>query len=360
MAVASTAEPKVPAETSSEAVSVHNEATLVDCHNDFIILVDRDLARGITDPLGSRWIPQLRKGGVDVQVAPIFVEEAYLPEGALRRTLLLIETLHRQIQQNPNDAQLALTGEDISDAVGKGKIAFILALEGSPAIAADVDLVETFFRLGVRMASFSWFGRTQLADGSAEEGASNRLTKAGVRCLEEMERLGMLMDVSHLSAANVDHVLEVATRPIIASHSSAKAILDHHRNLSDDHLRAIAETGGVIGVNFFHAFVDPENPTLDRLVDHIEHIAEVAGIDHVGIGPDFVKEYFDEFYPNDPDLMVEGVLAKATIKGMETSADLPLLTQTMLDRGFDTGGVMKVLGDNFLRVFSDVMGVTGG
>jgi membrane dipeptidase len=347
------------ADSTSDYQRIHRDAVFVECHNDFVLLIARDLARGRTNPLGDRWIPQFRAGGVDVQVSPIFLEYEYLPEGALRRTLLLIELLRSQIALNPSDAALATNAAEINDAVSAGKIAFVLALEGSPAFGNDVPLVETFYRLGVRMASFSWFGRTLLAEGSGEEDAGGRLTKAGVAALAEMERLGMLMDVSHLSIPSLEHVLDIATRPVIASHSSARAIIDHHRNLSDDHLKAIASNGGVVGVNFFPAFVDPADPTVDRLVDHVEHIAGVAGMDHVGIGPDFVKEYFDEVYPNEPDLKIEGMDAKTTIKGLETSADLPVLTETMLRRGFSEADVKRVLGENFLRVFSEVMGVSG-
>lgn len=341
---------------------LHQDALVVDCHNDFILLVDRALARGEAEPLKDRWIPQFKQGGVNVQVSPIFVEDPYLPEGALRRTLLLIETLLDQIASNPDAAALARSGEEIERAMEEGKIAFVLALEGMPGVGDDISLIETFYRLGVRMASFTWFGRTALADGSAEEGASGGLTRAAVEALSEMERLGILTDVSHLSASNTDHVLEIATRPVIASHSSARALCEHHRNLSDDHLEAIAATGGVIGINFFHAFVDPREPTVGRLVDHIEHVAALAGIDHVGIGPDFVKEYFDEVHPHEPDLMIEGVRAGGVIQGLETSADLAQLTKEMFERGFSPSDISKVLGHNFLRVFSEVMGKpkTGG
>jgi membrane dipeptidase len=344
-------------EKGARALRLHQETDVVDCHADWILLIAKEVARGRPNPLGDRWVPHLRAGGVDVQVMPVFVEAEYLPEGALRRTLVLLELLHRQAALNPGEVVLATNGSEIDRGLRESKILLVAALEGSPAIGNDITLIETFFRLGVRMASFSWFGRTFLAEGSGEEDAGGRLTKAGVAAMAEMERLGMLMDVSHLSARSTDHVLEIATRPVVASHSSARAICDHHRNLSDEHLKGIATLGGVTGINFFHAFVDPENPTIDRLVDHIEHVASVAGVDHVGIGPDFVKEYFEEFYPNDPDLMIEGLRARVSIDGLETSSDLPALTAKMLDRGFSPGDVKKVLGENFLRVFREVMGV---
>lgn len=340
------------------SIDLHRDAVVVDCHNDLILLIARDRELGLVDSVRERWIPQLRSGGVDVQVVPIYIQDEYLPEGALRRTLTLISILRQEVQANSDDLALCGDGNEIEAALSQNKIALILAFEGSAGIE-NPDLLELFFHLGLRMASFSWFGRTALADGSGEESAGGRLTRAGIEVLTEMERLGIVMDVSHLSERGVEHVIELATRPVIASHSSARAVLDHHRNLRDEQLRAIASTGGVVGVNFFPGFVDPDNPTVDRLVDHIDHIAEVAGIDHVGIGPDFVKEYLDEFYPNHQDMKIEGLSIGQTLDGLVTPADLPVLTETLLRRGFSEKDVQKVLGGNFMRVFSEVMGRPG-
>ena len=342
--------------TSPDFRALHRDAVVVDCHNDLILLTARGKAFG-TFSFQEHWIPQLRAGGVDVQVVPIFVEADYFPEGALRRTLQLVELLHREVEANSSEVSLCGTGAEIDTAVSEGRIALVLALEGSAAVFGNVELLQTLFRLGLRMASFSWFGRTMLADGSGEEAAGGILTSAGVEALRLMEKLGILMDVSHLSAAGTEHVLEIATRPVIASHSSARAVLDHHRNLGDEQLKAIAATGGVIGANFFAGFVDPQEPIVARLVDHIEHIAQVAGIEHVGLGPDFVKEYFDEVFPLKPDLKIEGLDAGQTIEGLVTAADLPNLTEELVERGFSESEIKGILGGNFLRVFREVLGV---
>ena len=336
---------------------LHHDAVVVDCHNDLILLVDRKRSIGESAHFRDRVIPALRAGGVDVQIVPVFLEHEYAAEAALRRTLQLIEELHREVAANGDEVVLCLTGAEIDKAVSRGKIALVLALEGCEAIGREPELFGAFYRLGVRMASFTHFGRTPLADGSGEDGTGGRLTRAGVSAVREMERLGILVDVSHLSAAGTQHVLELATRPVIASHSSARALLDHHRNLTDDQLRAIAATGGVIGVNFFPAFVAPGRPTIDQVVDHIAHIAAVAGIDHVGIGPDFIKDYFDERYPQYPSLQIEGLDAKTTIEGMTGPQDLPALTDGLLRRHFADVDVCKILGANFLRVFRGVLGV---
>lgn len=339
----------------TDAARLHRDAVVVDCHNDLMLLVARDRALGRPDTFRTRWIADLRAGGVDVVVLAVFIEHEYLPEGALRRSLHLVELVHQEAESNADDVALCLTGADIEAAVGSGRIALVLALEGSAGVGGDPDLFRTFHRLGVRMASFSWFGRTALADGSGEQDTGGRLTKAGVASLRLMEELGIVMDVSHLSVAGTQHVLDIATRPVIASHSSARALVDHHRNLTDEQLKAIAQTGGVVGVNFFAGFVDPERPSVDRLVDHIVHIASVAGIDHVGLGPDFVEDYFEAMYPSEPDLVIEGMRARDTI-GLDRPSELPRLTEALVRRGLHEDEVRKVLGENLMRVFREVMG----
>jgi membrane dipeptidase len=336
---------------------LHHDAVVVDCHNDLILLVARKRALGDHRYFRDHVVPALRAGGVDVQVVPIFMEGEYAAEGALRRTLQLIEYVHQEAAANRDAVALCLTGAEVDETVADGRIALVLALEGCEGIGKQTELLGTMFRLGVRIASFTHFGRTLLADGSGEDGTGGRLTGAGVCAVREMERLGILVDVSHLSESGTRHVLEIATRPVIASHSSARVLRDHHRNLTDDQVRAIAATGGVIGINFFPAFVDAARPTVDRVVDHIEHIASVAGIDHVGIGPDFIKEYYDEVYPQYPTLKVQGLDAKTPIEGLTGPQDLPVLTEALRRRGVTDADARKILGENFLRVFRSELGI---
>lgn len=335
---------------------LHERAVVVDCHNDLILLVAHHRERGRLDYFRDHWIPELRRGGVDVQVLPIFIDDEYRPDGALRRTLTLIEYVYDEVEKNSDDVALCLTGADIDAAVTEGKIALVLSLEGCEQIGTNVELFDTFFRLGVRLASFTHFGRTMLADGSAEDAAGSRLTSHGIAAVESMQRMGMIVDVSHLSIAGTDHVLEITTRPIIASHSNARALRDHHRNLSDDRLKAIASGGGVTGVNFFWEFLVEEKPKLSHIVDHIERIAEVAGIDHVGLGPDFITEYFETLMPGEDTYMgLDVKLVPEDTSG--SSSDLPLVTDALVERGFSEDDVKKVLGENFMRVFRSELGI---
>jgi membrane dipeptidase len=170
--------------------------------------------------------------------------------------------------------------------------------------------------------------------------------------VRELEGLGILLDVSHLAAPGVDHVLELATKTLIASHSSCRALCDHHRNLSDEHLRAIAATGGVVGINMLPFFIDANgNASIDRVVDHLEHVAEVAGLDHVGLGPDFIKDWVDEVHPTRERYSpFGGVDMKQGIPGLAGTRDLPNLTARMVERGWQEADVRKALGENWLRV----------
>jgi membrane dipeptidase len=344
---------------SRDALALHDDATVVELHNDLILLVDHYDDRRQPQHFRDYWLPELRAGGVDVQVLPVSVEERFQSEGALRRTLLLIERIHRIVEDHPDELALCLTGTDVDAATRSGKIAFVIAIEGAHAVGQDPSLLRTLWRVGVRVASFTHLGRTFLADGGGLDDTSNsRLTAHGIEVFREMERLGIVFDLSHLGAPGVDHVLDLATRPLLATHSGCRSIVDIHRNLTDDQIRRIAEIGGVVGVAAaIPAFIDPADPSADRVVDHIERIAELTSFDHVAIGPDFVDDLYQALYDGwvFPNLLdVEpgaGELARPS--------DLPKVTEAMVRRGFAENDIRKVLGENALRVLREVMGASG-
>jgi membrane dipeptidase len=336
--------------------ALHNSATVADTHNDLLMAVAARPPARWPDFFRERWLPQLRAGAVDIQVLPVFIDDAYRPEGALRRTLRMIEAAHRIAEGNSDAVALCQSGGEIDAVVRSGRIALVLALESAPGVGDDVELLETLHRLGVRIASIAHIGRTALADGSGEDATGSRLTSAGAEALREMERIGMLFDVSHLGATGVEHVLELATRPVIATHSSARALRDHHRNLTDTQLKGIAELGGVVCVNFFAPFLHENDHTVDRLADHIEHVASVAGIDHVGIGPDFIKEVWEDTVPPCCESDVYGAPMDAYIPGLEGPAGLAMLTQCLVVRGWSEADVRKVLGGNVVRLFRHELG----
>ncbi|MFE2040544.1 dipeptidase [Streptomyces sp. NPDC059477] len=336
---------------------LHRRAVVADLHNDLLCAVAARPVADWAEFFRERWLPQLRAGGVDVQALPVFIDDPYRPEGALRRTLRMIEAAHRLAAGNSDAVMLCEDGGQIDQALAEGRIALVLALESAPGVGEDVELLETLFRLGARIASLAHFGRTALADGSGEDGTGGRLTRAGVAALAEMERLGMLFDISHLGAAGVGHVLELAARPVIATHSAARALFDHHRNLTDEQIRGVAAGGGVVCVNFFAPYLHDSDYSIDRLIDHFEHIAGVAGIGHVGLGPDFIKEVLaDTTPPCCERAFVEGVPADAYLPGLTGPAGLPLVTEALQRRGWPEGDIVAVLGENVRRLLRNELG----
>ncbi|MCG5213901.1 membrane dipeptidase [Streptosporangium soli] len=341
------------------APDLHDRAVVADTHNDLLMAVSARPPEHWASFFRERWLPQLTAGGVNLQVLPVFIDNQYRPEGALRQTLRMIECAHVIAEGNPDTVRLCLDGRQIDDALAAGRIALVLALESAPGLDADVELFPTMHRLGVRVASIAHWGRTALADGSGEDATGSRLTAPGVAALARMERLGMIFDVSHLGASGVAHVLELATRPVMATHSSARALRDHHRNLTDDQLRGVAATGGVVCVNFLPGFLaeDPVDFTVERLLDHIEHVAGVAGIDHVGLGPDFIREVMADLTPPCcEDFSYGSVDVKAVLPGVDGPAGLPLVTEGLLKRGLAEDDVTKIVGGNVLRLFRAELG----
>jgi membrane dipeptidase len=350
-------EAPIPKVAGMDARMLHDDAIVADTHNDLILMVDHFDQRGRRTNFAEYWLPQLRAGGVNVQVLPICIPEPFQTEGALRRTLLLVERIHQIAAEHPDDVQVCLDGAAVDAALQDEKIALIIALEGAHAIGQDPALIRTMERVGVRVVSFAHFGRTFLADGSGlDDTSGSRLTPQGIEVFEEMERLGMVFDISHLGAAGVDDVLERATRPFLATHSACRSIVDVHRNLTDEQLKGIAALGGVVSVAAaIPQFIDADDPSVRRVVDHVEHMVAVAGAGHVGIGPDFIEDYFQAVYGGWPP--VPGVENSSHPAEIERPADLPKITAEMVRRGFSEADIRKILGGNVMRVLREVMGV---
>jgi membrane dipeptidase len=270
---------------------------MADAHNDLLLGVLHQRERGHADPFGDFWLPQLRAGGVVLQVLPVYTEEQFVGEGALRRALLLLETARRVADEHATDVTICESGPDIRRAIDAGRIAFVLAFEGLEPVGSSLEVLDTFFRLGVRISSLTWNRRTMFADGIGERATGGGLTSLGVEAIAEMERLGMVVDVSHLADAGFDHLLRIAKRPFIASHSSCRALYPHPRNLDDGRIRALAERGGFVGLNAFGGFLAERDATIADLVEHVAHAVDVAGADHVGLGLDFVADLFIQVGP---------------------------------------------------------------
>ena len=210
---------------------------IADAHNDLLLACMHRRERGVADPFGDDWLPDLRAGGVVFQILPIFTEEQFVGEAALRRTLEIIALAREIAELHRADVAIVEHGSDIDPIIDSGRIALLLALEGAEPIGSSLSMFETMFRLGVRLASLTWNRRTMLADGTAETGTGGRLSSLGLEAIAEMERLQMVLDVSHLSDAGVEHVAEAVAAPFVATHSSCRALCGHARNLTDDQIQ---------------------------------------------------------------------------------------------------------------------------
>jgi membrane dipeptidase len=361
------------------ALRLHRSALLVDGHNDLPermrdeahssfdeIDIAKRLAKGHTD------IPRLREGGVGAQFWSAYVPVETMKTGtAARFALEQIDLIRRMVARYSNDLELALSSDDIERIHAKGKIASLIGLEGGHAIESSLAVLRDFYALGVRYMTLTHTSTHDWADAATDEPKHHGLSPFGEDVVREMNRLGMLIDISHVSADTMRHVLRISRAPVIASHSSAFALAPHPRNVPDDVLRSIASSGGVVMVNFFPGFLDTaaaqiatgvyavqnelasktpeerdaalerwrqEHPLpkvpFTRVVDHIEHIAKIAGVDHVGLGSDF-----------------DGIGDVPV--GMEDVSCYPKITEELLRRGWSEVDVRKVLGSNVVRALRD-------
>ena len=288
-----------------------------DCHNDLLLGVTCQRDLGNDDLFGEFWLPQLRAGSLGLVVLPVYTEDWFTGEAALRRALTTIETARQMAQRYAAEVALVTTATELRAALDSDSIALLLAFEGMEPVGADIDLIDTFWNLGVRMASLTWNRRTPFADGLGERGTGAGLTELGRRALERMESLGMIMDVSHLSDAGFDHIAELATRPFVASHSSCRDVFGHPRNLDDARLRTVAEHGGFVALNAMGDFVG-KSSTVDTFLDHVEHAVRLIGTDHVGLGFDFLADTESHTLPvsaqPQPGFFIEGLQRPADLR----------------------------------------------
>lgn len=304
---------------------------VADSHLDLLLAVRHQRERGHEDPFGEFWLPQLRAGGVRLQVLPVCTEEQFAGEGALRRCLLLLEEARHLAATHADEVAIVESAADLEECLTSGRIALVLAIEGAEPVGRDLEVLDLLWRAGVRMVSLSWNRRTMLADGIAETDTGGRLTSLGVAAVRRLEDLGVMVDVSHLSEAGFFHLCEVAQRPFIASHSSCRALHDHPRNLSDAQLAEVAAREGFVALNAFGPFLTDQPPTLEHLVDHVEHAISVLGPRRVGLGTDFIDDVAEVVDPIFTGLLVDFHDIPRT-RGLQRPADYPSLAAALSDR----------------------------
>jgi membrane dipeptidase len=352
------------------ALAIHQRSVLVEghCHLMKELMAKRDM--GEKALLKTYYAPIFKKVGVGVVLLIIGGDNNSMVKGSdlmLWGALHVIDQVYEELEECPDSAQLCLDGSDIDSALKSGKIALVLGLEGGRPLEGrpmtdNLSSLRVFHRLGIRSLQLTGNGRNRLADGIAEAGTNGGLTRFGAAVIKEMKRLNMIVDISHLAPAGVMDVLRLVEGPIIASHSNARAVCDHPRNLTDETIKRIAEREGIVGLTFFSTLInkDRELATPEDLADHIDHIANLVGIDYVGLGPDF-----SEFSIQ----ISQWSGARGNMEGLEYGnkqnyfhpelrdwRHFPNLTKVLIQRGYSEESIRKVLGQNFLRVYKTILG----
>ena len=379
----------------ARARAIQESAIVVDTHADTPQrFLDEGFDIGSTDPndIGHLSLDKARRGNLGAEFFSIWVDPETNRGHFAQHTFDLIDSVYEQAAHHPDRMVMAFSVADIERAHREHKLAALMGIEGGHSIENDMHLLRDYYRLGVRYMTLSWSNTNEWADSSGDIDDPkvqhhDGLTDFGKQVVLEMNRLGMIVDISHVADKTFWDAMATTKAPVIASHSSARALVSAPRNMTDDMLRAVAKNGGVVQVNFFSGFVDEDyrraataqakdqadaiqkyidslkaegkpinyieidrmerewmakipRPPFKSLIDHIDHIAKVAGVDHVGLGSDF-----------------DGV-SGATPQGMDSAADLPKITQALLDRGYSSADIKKILGGNLLRVFRQVEAVS--
>ena len=350
----------------TRARALHRQVPLIDGHNDYPwalrgIDPGRDLNKAeISKPVPSLMtdIPRLRQGGMGAQFWSVYVPSTMMGKEAVRATLEQIDIVHRMTMKWPETFEIAYTAADIERSFKAKRIGSLIGIEGGHSIDNSLATLRMMHTLGAQYMTLTHSANLAWADASPGPAVLGGLSRFGEEVVREMNRLGMLVDLSHVSPDTMEDALRVTAAPVIFSHSSAKAICNVHRNVPDNVLQLVAKNGGVVMVTFVPSFISQEvadyeakpaaertgaapKATLQQVADHIDHIRKVAGIDHIGLGGDF-----------------DGI--SSVVVGLEDVSTYPALTAELLKRGYKDDDIKKILGVNVLRVMRQVEKVAAG
>jgi len=331
--------------------SFHRNLTVVDGHCDLPLALNAETdAKGVVPPLNeSRVGRAIRAGSVDVVIAPTFVELTHMSEGSLRRALLGFMRLEESVRRSGDDFVMAASSAALRDAVAEGRTAIVHGLEGVGPLGYDPALLEVFVRLGARVVGLTWNERNAFASGMKQDDREG-LSPLGRALVKEGDRLGVIFDVSHLNERSFWDLLDATIRPVVASHSNCRALFDHGRNLTDAQIRALAERGGLISLMIQSFVLSEEIASLDDFLRHVDHAVDVAGVERVGIGYDFIHFVESlETMKGDylPPAAPPPVNAHKTVRELPTHAELPRLTEGLLRRGYSETDTGRLMGGNW-------------
>ncbi|MFN3134841.1 MAG: dipeptidase [Candidatus Kryptonium sp.] len=377
-----------PAGEKIDYLKLHYDAIVADTHNDVLLRAMDGEDISFETKRGHSDLVRLKKGGVDIQVFAVWVDPVAFEKNPFKRANQMIDTLYSIASRNPDKIAVVRNSSELEKALSEGKICAVIGVEGGHAIENRIENLEQLYKRGVRYLGLTWNNSIDWASSAFDETMNSEklkvkgLSEFGKKVVEKMNELGMIVDVSHLGEQAFWDVMRVTKKPVIASHSSVYNLCPHYRNLKDEQIKAIAQTGGVIFVNFYAEYIDSSfntkrkqleekyktqfdsirilyehnpqeyrrarrqlmmkiadelRPPLDVLIDHIDYIAKLVGVDHVGLGSDF-----------------DGI--SITPLEIDDVTSLPNITKKLLERGYSVEDVKKILGGNFVRVFKQVCG----
>jgi membrane dipeptidase len=367
---------------SDQAKKLHFSSIVLDTHDDTTQrFFSKDFDIGKRNATGSIDIPRMREGGMNAIFFSIWIDGRILGPPAIQKALDQIDAVKQNVKRYSNDLVLARTADDVRRAHEQGKIAALIGIEGGHMLGNDIRMVRVYSELGVRYMTLSHFYNDEWADSSTDKPAHNGLTDYGKEIVREMNRTGMLVDISHVSDKTFYDALEVSKAPLIASHSSCRALCNHPRDMTDDMIKALAAKGGVIQINYEKSFIDQAykdasdkvsggvvqmidklkklcgddegcidtqmaeqekqaiaegklpHVSWEKIIEHIDHTVKLVGADHVGLGSDFDGANMPE--------------------GMEDASKLPKITEALLRKGYSEADIRKILGENTLRVMAE-------
>ena len=345
---------------NDHALKLHNDSLVVDMHSDIHLDVIRSRGKGETRVLERRHYNRLKEAGINTVVLSTPAKFGPDPYPYLttpvHNFLSMADAIDQEIIESPRCFTQILEADDILRAKDENKIGIILGLEGAEAVTDDLALLRCYYRLGLRIMNLTWHQRNQISDGISEPSNSG-LSNIGRKLIKEMNKLGIAIDVAHLSEAGVIDVLELSEQPIIASHANVRALCDHRRNLHDWQIKGIAEKGGLIGVVFLANFVSTENPNIFHVLDHVDYLKRLVGSNFIGIGPDYTD------YGQDMIISARRVAGHIMplndeyipyAYGLEKATKLSNFTKGLVSRGYSDFEIRRILGENFLEFFRKI------
>lgn len=348
-------------EPASDPAAVHHRAIVIDTHNDVTLrLTDQpDFDFGVRNEDGHTDLVRIREGGLDAQFLSVWVNPRdFAGEAGWERSLKMFDAIDVTAARFPDDVVLATTAAQVRGAAKQGKVAFLIGVEGAHALGEfgtpdrAIERLRKWYYRGARYVTLTWMNSNALGGSSGDRGKQRGLTELGRRAVREMNDWGMIVDVSHVSDTTFFDAVKASRSPVLASHSGVRAVADHYRNITDEMLRAIADNGGAACIVYYPGYLDAswaaarrrarrtgapmdvEPVRLEKMIEHMDHAVKIAGIDHVCLGSDF-----------------DGI-GKAPV-GLEDVSKLPNITKALMDRGYSSEDVVKILGGNVLRVLEE-------